>query len=105
MKSALVIRNAHGIQKEPPKKRKPGTHTEAFGDTLYAEFDGKKLSKLYVNLNAHGFFYEDDLPDYIEVQLYQNGVPYGDAVRFEVSNMPALTDPVCDKAREQDGAD
>lgn len=64
LKSALVIRNAHGIQKEPPKKRKPGTHTEAFGDTLYAEFDGKKLSKLYVNLNAHGFFYEDDLPDY-----------------------------------------
>lgn len=64
LKSALVIQNAHGIQKEPRKKRKPGTHTEAFGDTLYAEFDGKKLSRLYVNLNAHGFFFEDDLPEY-----------------------------------------
>lgn len=64
LESALVIRNAHGVQKEPRKKKKPGTHTEAFGDTLYAEFDGKKLKRLYVNLNAHGFFFEDDLPDY-----------------------------------------
>lgn len=64
IQSALVIRNAHGIQNEPGKGRKPGSHTEAFGDTLYAEFDGQKLKRLYVNLNAHGFFYEDDLPDY-----------------------------------------
>lgn len=64
LESALVIRNAHGIQKEPPKGTKVGNHTEAFGDTLYAEFDGQKLKRLYVNLNAHGFFYEDDLPDY-----------------------------------------
>lgn len=62
--SALVIRNAHGVQIDPGKGRKPGSHTEAFGDTLYAEFDGQKLKRLYVNLNARGFFFEDDLPDY-----------------------------------------
>lgn len=64
IESALVIRNAHGVQIDPAKGRKPGSHTEAFGDTLYAEFDGQKLKRLYVNLNARGFFYEDDLPDY-----------------------------------------
>lgn len=64
LESALVVRNAHGVQIEPGKKNKPGTHTEAFGDTLYAEFDGKKLRRLYVNLNANGFFFEEDLPDY-----------------------------------------
>lgn len=64
LESALVVRNAHGVQVEPGKKNKPGTHTEAFGDTLYAEFDGKKLRRLYVNLNANGFFFEEDLPDY-----------------------------------------
>ena len=61
---AYVIRNAHGIQIEKPKGKAIGTHTEAFGDTLYAEFDGKKLKRLYVNLNAHGFFFEEDLKDY-----------------------------------------
>lgn len=64
LKSALVIRNAHGVQKEDPKRNSPGSVTEAFGDTLYAEFDGNKMSRLYVNLNAHGFFYELDLADY-----------------------------------------
>lgn len=64
LKSALVIRNAHGIQKEEPKKGSPGNVTEAFGDTLYAQFDGNKIERLYVNLNAHGFFYEMDLQDY-----------------------------------------
>lgn len=64
LKSALVIRNAHGIQQEEPKRNAPGSVTEAFGDTLYAEFDGNKIERLYVNLNARGFFYETDLEDY-----------------------------------------
>ena len=38
--------------------------TEAFGDTLYAQFDNDKIERLYVNLNARGFFYETDLKDY-----------------------------------------
>ena len=64
LQSALVIRNAHGIQQEEPKKNAPGSVTEAFGDTLYAEFSKDKIERLYVNLNAHGFFYETDLTDY-----------------------------------------
>ena len=64
MKSALVIRNAHGISKEDPKRSAPGNVTEAFGDTLYCEFKDNKIERLYVNLNAKGFFYETDLPDY-----------------------------------------
>lgn len=64
MKSALVIRNAHGIQQEEAKRNAPGSVTEAFGDTLYAEFDGNKIERLYVNLNARGFFYETDLKDF-----------------------------------------
>ncbi len=62
--SILVIRNAHGVRTEAGTRFKPGTRTEAFGDTLFAAFDGKKLKHLYVNLNANGFFFEDDLPDY-----------------------------------------
>ena len=64
LKSALVIRNAHGVQQEEAKKGAPGHVTEAFGDTLYAEFSKEKIERLYVNLNARGFFYEDDLKDY-----------------------------------------
>ena len=64
LKSALVIRNAHGVQQEEPKKNAPGSVTEAFGDTLYAEFNNEKIERLYVNLNARGFFYETDLKDY-----------------------------------------
>ncbi len=64
LKSALVIRNAHGIQQEEPKKNAPGSVTEAFGDTLYAQFSNDKIERLYVNLNARGFFYETDLKDY-----------------------------------------
>lgn len=64
LKSALVIRNAHGISKEDPKRNAPGNVTEAFGDTLYCEFKDNKIERLYVNLNAKGFFYETDLPDY-----------------------------------------
>ena len=64
LKSALVIRNAHGIQNEAPKRGNPGNVTEAFGDTLYCEFKDNKIERLYVNLNAKGFFYETDLPDY-----------------------------------------
>lgn len=64
LKSALVIRNAHGIQQEEAKKNAPGSVTEAFGDTLFAEFSGNKIERLYVNLNARGFFYETDLKDF-----------------------------------------
>ena len=64
LKSALVIRNAHGISKEDAKKSAPGNVTEAFGDTLFCEFKDNKIERLYVNLNARGFFYETDLPDY-----------------------------------------
>lgn len=64
LKSALVIRNAHGVQQEEAKKGAPGHVTEAFGDTLYAEFSNDKIERLYVNLNARGFFYEDDLKEY-----------------------------------------
>ena len=64
LKSALVIRNAHGVQQEDPKRNAPGSVTEAFGDTLYAEFSKDKIERLYVNLNARGFFYETDLKEY-----------------------------------------
>lgn len=64
LQSALVIRNAHGVQHEDPKNNAPGNVTEAFGDTLYCEFANNKIERLYVNLNAKGFFYETDLPDY-----------------------------------------
>lgn len=64
LKSALVVRNAHGVQQEEGKGRTPGHVTEAFGDTLYAQFQNDKIEQLYVNLNAHGFFYETDLKDY-----------------------------------------
>lgn len=64
LKSALVIRNAHGVQHENPKRNAPGSVTEAFGDTLYAEFSKDKIERLYVNLNARGFFYETDLKEY-----------------------------------------
>ena len=66
LKSALVIRNAHGTQREEARKNSPGSVTEAFGDTLFAQFDGNKIERLYVNLNARGYFYETDL------QAYQN---------------------------------
>ena len=64
LKSALVIRNAHGIQNEEPKRGNPGNVTEAFGDTLYCEFKKGKIERLYVNVNAKGFFYETDLKEY-----------------------------------------
>ena len=64
LKSALVIRNAKGRQHEKGKKGKPDQFTEAEGDTLFAEFKGDKIKRLYVNLNAHGYFYEADFADY-----------------------------------------
>ena len=51
LQSALVIRNAHGVQQEEDKRGTPGHVTEAFGDTLYAEFNDGKIERLYVNLN------------------------------------------------------
>ena len=47
LKSALVIRNAHGVQNEEPKRGNPGSVTEAFGDTLYCEFKKGKIERLY----------------------------------------------------------
>jgi hypothetical protein len=64
LKSALVIRNAKGRQHEKGKKGKPDQFTEAEGDTLFAEFKGDKIKRLYVNLNAHGYLYEADFADY-----------------------------------------
>lgn len=64
LRSALVIRNAHGKQHEPGKKGKPDQFTEATGDTLFAEFKNNKMLRLYVNINAHGLFYESDLAKY-----------------------------------------
>ncbi|MCF0223077.1 MAG: LPS export ABC transporter periplasmic protein LptC [Fibrobacter sp.] len=64
LRSALVIKNAHGIQREDAKKNSPGSITEAFGDTLYAQFSGNKIEQLYVNVNARGFFYETDLKEF-----------------------------------------
>ena len=64
LKSALVIRNAKGKQHEKGKKGKPDQFTEAVGDTLYAEFKDDKIKRLYVNLNARGYFYEADFADY-----------------------------------------
>lgn len=64
LKSALVIRNAHGVQQEEAKRNTPGRVTEAFGDTLFAQFENNKIEHLYVNLNARGFFYETDLENY-----------------------------------------
>ncbi len=64
LKSALVVRNAHGKQHERGKRGKPDQFTEAVGDTLYAEFANDKIQRLYVNLNAHGSFYEADFADY-----------------------------------------
>jgi len=64
LKSALVIRNAHGKQVQKGKGRQPAQHTEAFGDTLFVEFEKGKIKHLYVNVNAKGFFSEEDLPDY-----------------------------------------
>ena len=52
------------MQQEDPKRGAPGSVTEAFGDTLYAQFNNDKIERLYVNLNARGFFYETDLKDY-----------------------------------------
>lgn len=64
LKSALVIRNAKGKQHEKGKNGKPDQFTEATGDTLYTEFADDKIKRLYVNLNANGFFYESDFADY-----------------------------------------
>lgn len=83
MKSALVIRNAHGTQKEEPKKGAPGSVTEAFGDTLYAQFDGNKIERLYVNLNARGFFYETDLEAYQNIMNGQRLDMYFDKGKMD----------------------
>ena len=64
IRSALVIRNAYGIQKQPAKGKQKAQITEAFGDTLYVQFKNGELEMLYVNLNAKGIFFEEDLKDY-----------------------------------------
>lgn len=84
LKSALVIRNAHGKQYEKGSRGKPDQFTEAVGDTLYAEFSDDKIKSLYVNLNARGTFYESDFADYknsmegVRLDLsFQNGKLHG----------------------------
>lgn len=64
LKSALVVMNAKGKQHEKGKRGKPDQFTEAVGDTLFAEFEKDKIKSLYVNLNAHGLFYEADFLNY-----------------------------------------
>lgn len=72
LKSILVINNATGTQKSDGKKDMPGNYAEVHGDTLYAEFrsnDKMKVLKASVaigeNKDANGFFYEDDLKEYV----------------------------------------
>ncbi|MDR3000220.1 MAG: hypothetical protein LBU89_03055 [Fibromonadaceae bacterium] len=65
VESILVILNAHGIQQTPAVRDKPAQHSEVFGDTLFLAVENNKAQSLYVNVNARGFFFEKDLPDYI----------------------------------------
>lgn len=65
LKSVLVLRNGWGSQNEPPSEGKPGQQTEVQGDTLYAEFAGKRLVRLRASGSALGTFFEDDLRDFV----------------------------------------
>ena len=65
VESVLVILNAHGMQQTPAARGKPAQHSEVFGDTLFLAVKNNKAQNLYVNVNARGFFFEKDLPDYI----------------------------------------
>jgi lipopolysaccharide export system protein LptA len=61
----LVIENAHGAQQTATTTGKPAQYSDVFGDTLFLSIKNNKAQSLYVNINARGLFYEEDLPDYI----------------------------------------
>jgi lipopolysaccharide export system protein LptA len=61
----LVIENAHGTQQTAATSGKPAQYSDVFGDTLFLAVKNNKAQSLYVNINAKGLFYEEDLPDYI----------------------------------------
>ncbi|MCL2284198.1 MAG: hypothetical protein FWC26_12855 [Fibromonadales bacterium] len=65
VESVLVIKNAHGMQQTAAVRGKPAQHSEVFGDTLFLAVRNNKAQSLYVNIDAKGFFYEDDLPDHV----------------------------------------
>jgi lipopolysaccharide export system protein LptA len=65
VQSVLVINNAHGAQQTAAIRGKPAQHSEVFGDTLFLAVKNNKAQNLYVNVNAKGFFYEADLPNYV----------------------------------------
>ena len=65
VESVLVIQNAHGIQQTAATKGKQAQHSEVFGDTLFLAVKNNKAQSLYVNIEARGLFYEEDLPDYV----------------------------------------
>jgi lipopolysaccharide export system protein LptA len=61
----LVIENAHGVQQTAATSGKPAQYSDVFGDTLFLAVKNNKAQSLYVNINAKGLFYEEDLPDYV----------------------------------------
>jgi len=61
----LVVENAHGAQQTAATAEKPAQYSDVFGDTLFLAVKNNKAQSLYVNLNAKGLFYEEDLPDYV----------------------------------------
>jgi len=65
VESVLVIQNAHGVQQTAATGGKPAQYSEVFGDTLFLAVKNNKAQNLYVNIEARGLFYEEDLPDYI----------------------------------------
>jgi hypothetical protein len=65
VESILVIENAHGTQTTAAKGKTPPQHSEVFGDTLFLAVKNNKAQSLYVNVNARGLFFEEDLPDYV----------------------------------------
>jgi len=65
VESVLVIQNAHGTQQTAATNGKQAQHSEVFGDTLFLAVKNNKAQSLYVNIEARGSFYEEDLPDYI----------------------------------------
>jgi len=65
VESVLVIQKAHGIQQTASVRGKPAQYSEVFGDTLFLAVKNNKAQSLYVNIDARGFFYETDLPNYV----------------------------------------
>jgi len=61
----LVVENAHGAQQTAATAEKPAQYSDVFGDTLFLAVKNNKAQSLYVNINAKGLFYEEDLPDYV----------------------------------------